>query len=95
MCSVGYSESGHRLRHGISQPRTYRYAGQRANRLPQRYDLSNPENQRKLDAADALGQLAGDSGIPLVQLAIANRRCLPDLRKMRQPTVIARPKVRV
>jgi aryl-alcohol dehydrogenase-like predicted oxidoreductase len=43
----------------------------RANRLPQRYDMSIPENQRKLDAADALGQLADEAGIPLVQLAIA------------------------
>ena len=39
--------------------------------LPERYDLSRPENQRKLDAADALGQLADDSGISLVHLAIA------------------------
>ena len=28
-------------------------------------------NQRKLDAADALGQLADDLGIPLVHLAVA------------------------
>jgi aryl-alcohol dehydrogenase-like predicted oxidoreductase len=43
----------------------------RAQRLPQRYDLSRPENQAKLDAADAFGKLADDVGIPLVQLAIA------------------------
>ncbi|MEV4709013.1 aldo/keto reductase [Actinoplanes sp. NPDC049316] len=43
----------------------------RANRLPQRYDLSLPENQRKLDAADQLGQLADEAGIPLVHMAIA------------------------
>ena len=43
----------------------------RANRMPSRYDLSLPDNQRKLDAADALGKLADDAGIPLVQLAIA------------------------
>ena len=30
-----------------------------------------PENQRKLDAADALGQLADDAGISLVHLAVA------------------------
>src|SRR4051794_30032260 len=29
----------------------------RAKRLPQRYDLSLPENQAKLEAADALGRL--------------------------------------
>jgi aryl-alcohol dehydrogenase-like predicted oxidoreductase len=39
--------------------------------LPDRYDLSKPENQRKLDAADALGQLADDSGMSLIHLAIA------------------------
>jgi aryl-alcohol dehydrogenase-like predicted oxidoreductase len=43
----------------------------REDRLPDRYDLSKPENQRKLDAADALGRLADDAGMPLIQLAIA------------------------
>ena len=43
----------------------------RAQRLPGRYDLSLPENQRKLDAADALAKLAGESGISLIHLAIA------------------------
>jgi aryl-alcohol dehydrogenase-like predicted oxidoreductase len=43
----------------------------RADRLPDRYDLSKPENQRKLDAADQLGQLADEAGMPLIQLAIA------------------------
>jgi aryl-alcohol dehydrogenase-like predicted oxidoreductase len=39
--------------------------------MPARYDMSNPDNQRKLDAADALGQLADDAGLPLIHLAIA------------------------
>ncbi|WP_067495256.1 aldo/keto reductase [Actinoplanes sp. TFC3] len=43
----------------------------RANRLPQRYDLSLPENQRKFEAADKLGALADDAGLSLVHLAIA------------------------
>jgi aryl-alcohol dehydrogenase-like predicted oxidoreductase len=43
----------------------------RAQRIPQRYDLSLPENQRKLDAADALAQLADASGMTLVHMAIA------------------------
>ena len=43
----------------------------RATRIPQRYDLSLPENQRKLDAADALAQLASDAGISLIHLALA------------------------
>ena len=36
-----------------------------------RYDLSMPENQRKLEAADALGRLADEAGISLVHLAVA------------------------
>jgi aryl-alcohol dehydrogenase-like predicted oxidoreductase len=43
----------------------------RAERVPDRYDLSQPGNQRKLDAADALGRLADEAGIPLVHLAVA------------------------
>ncbi|HTW99313.1 MAG TPA: aldo/keto reductase, partial [Acidimicrobiales bacterium] len=43
----------------------------RAERLPARYDLSNPYNQRKLDAADALAQLAEETGITLIELALA------------------------
>jgi aryl-alcohol dehydrogenase-like predicted oxidoreductase len=40
-------------------------------RLANRYDLSLPENQRKLDAADQLAQLADEAGITLIQLALA------------------------
>src|SRR4051812_47116327 len=43
----------------------------RAGRLPERFDLSDPLNQRKLDAAEALAQLADDAGLTLIQLAIA------------------------
>ncbi len=43
----------------------------RAQRVPDRYDLTKPENQRKLDAADALGALADEAGLPLVHLALA------------------------
>ncbi len=43
----------------------------RAQRLPARYDLSLPGNQRKLDAADALAQLAEEAGVSLIHLAIA------------------------
>lgn len=41
-------------------------------RLAERYDLSLPANQRKLEAAEERAQLADDAGIPLVQLAIAS-----------------------
>ena len=43
----------------------------RAERLPHRYDLSLPANQRKLDATEALAQLADEAGISLIHLAIA------------------------
>jgi aryl-alcohol dehydrogenase-like predicted oxidoreductase len=43
----------------------------RSAMLPERYDLSLPANQRKLEAADALGALADDAGMSLVQMAIA------------------------
>src|SRR3954471_8439757 len=42
-----------------------------AQMLPQRYDLSLPENQRKLDAADALARLAEDNGMTLIEMALA------------------------
>ncbi|HET6171872.1 MAG TPA: aldo/keto reductase [Gaiellales bacterium] len=43
----------------------------RATRLPERFDLSQPANQRKLEAVEQLAQLADDAGITLIQLAIA------------------------
>jgi aryl-alcohol dehydrogenase-like predicted oxidoreductase len=43
----------------------------RARRIPRRFDLSLPENQRKLDAADALARLAEEAGMTLIQLALA------------------------
>jgi aryl-alcohol dehydrogenase-like predicted oxidoreductase len=39
--------------------------------VPTRYDLSIPANQRKLEAADALGKLAEEAGITLIEMAIA------------------------
>ena len=43
----------------------------RAERLPDRFDLSLPGNQAKLDAAESLAQLAEEVGVSLVQLALA------------------------
>ena len=40
-------------------------------RLAQRFDLSLPANQRKLEAAEALAQLADEAGLSLIELAIA------------------------
>ena len=43
----------------------------RSDRVPDRYDLSEPANQLKFAAADALGALADETGVSLVQMAIA------------------------
>ena len=43
----------------------------RAQRLPQRFDLSLPGNQAKLEAAEQLAVLAEKSGLTLIQLALA------------------------
>ena len=40
-------------------------------RLANRFDLDLPDNQRKLEAAAQLAQLADDAGITLIELAIA------------------------
>jgi aryl-alcohol dehydrogenase-like predicted oxidoreductase len=50
---------------------TGQQSSSRASRLPERFDLSNPLNQRKLDAVEELAQLADEAGITLIQLAIA------------------------
>jgi aryl-alcohol dehydrogenase-like predicted oxidoreductase len=43
----------------------------RSAMIPQRYDLTVPANQAKLEAADALARLAEESGISLIHMAIA------------------------
>jgi aryl-alcohol dehydrogenase-like predicted oxidoreductase len=43
----------------------------RASRLPERFDLSQPGNQRKLDAVEQLAQLAEQISMTLIELAIA------------------------
>jgi aryl-alcohol dehydrogenase-like predicted oxidoreductase len=58
--------SGKFRRGGDAEP-----SSRRAQMLPQRYDLSLPENQRKLDAAEALAQLAEDNGMTLIEMALA------------------------
>jgi aryl-alcohol dehydrogenase-like predicted oxidoreductase len=46
-------------------------ASSRAQRLPQRFDLSIPANKAKFDAADKLAELAEDAGLTLIQMALA------------------------
>src|SRR3712207_6193147 len=41
-----------------------------AGRLPERFDLANPSNQRKLDALEEPARLPGEAGLTLIQLAI-------------------------
>ena len=55
-----------RYRKGQDVPESHR-----AQRLPGRYDLSNPGNRAKLDAAEELALLAEDAGLSLVHLALA------------------------
>ncbi|WP_018637805.1 aldo/keto reductase [Parafrankia elaeagni] len=43
----------------------------RTARVPNRYDLSLPANQRKVEAAIAFGDLAAEAGITLIELALA------------------------
>ena len=43
----------------------------RAERLPQRFDLSIPGNQAKLEATEQLAQLADEAGMTLIEMAIA------------------------
>jgi len=43
----------------------------RRERFPAAYDATSPANAAKLDAADALGALADEAGLTLIQMAIA------------------------
>jgi aryl-alcohol dehydrogenase-like predicted oxidoreductase len=43
----------------------------RQRRFPALYDAASPANAAKLDAADALGTLADEAGISLIQMAVA------------------------
>ncbi len=45
-------------------------ASWRSRRLPQRFDMSLPGNQAKLEAADKLAKLAAESGMSLIHLAL-------------------------
>jgi aryl-alcohol dehydrogenase-like predicted oxidoreductase len=55
-----------RYRLGEELPKSHR-----AERIPSRYDMSLPGNQRKLEVADALARLAEEAGITLIEMALA------------------------
>ena len=61
-----------RYRKGAELP-----SSRRAERIPSRYDMSLPGNQRKLDVAEQLSTLAEEAGITLIELAIAFVICHP------------------
>jgi aryl-alcohol dehydrogenase-like predicted oxidoreductase len=46
-------------------------SSRRARMVPSRFDMSNPDNQRKLEATHALEDLAQGAGIPLIEMALA------------------------
>ncbi len=60
----GWLSGGYRTGHELPQ-------SSRAERIPQRFDMSLPANQRKLEAADALGALADGAGLTMIQMALA------------------------
>jgi aryl-alcohol dehydrogenase-like predicted oxidoreductase len=63
----GWLSGGYRKGQEISGPGS----PARQRRFAALYDVASPANAAKLDAADALGKLADDAGISLIQLAVA------------------------
>ena len=61
-----------RYRQGAELPSSHR-----AERIPSRYDMSLPENQRKLEVAEKLARLADEAGITLIEMALAFVICHP------------------
>src|SRR5438552_902602 len=55
-----------KYRKGAAAPK-----GGRAARIPQRYDATLPENQRKLEAAYRLAELADEAGLSMIDMALA------------------------
>ena len=58
------------LNGGFLTGRSPQHVSTRAARLPQRYDTSYPDVQRKLEFAERLEQVAADAGLSLVHLAL-------------------------
>jgi aryl-alcohol dehydrogenase-like predicted oxidoreductase len=59
----GWLSGQYRLDVGLPESR-------RSRRLPQRFDMSLPGNQAKLEAADKLTKLAAEAGMSLIHLAL-------------------------
>jgi aryl-alcohol dehydrogenase-like predicted oxidoreductase len=45
-------------------------SSRRAQMIPSRYDMTIPGNQAKLEAAQALGELAEQAGMPLIEMSL-------------------------
>src|SRR5581483_5237881 len=45
-------------------------SSRRAQMLPSRYDMSIPANQAKLEAAQRLGEIAEQAGMPLIEMSL-------------------------
>jgi aryl-alcohol dehydrogenase-like predicted oxidoreductase len=60
----GFLSGGYRV--GQELPQSHR-----SERIPTRFDMSLPANQRKLEAADALAKVAEAAGITLIEMALA------------------------
>jgi aryl-alcohol dehydrogenase-like predicted oxidoreductase len=63
----GWLSGGYRKGREIAGPGSVA----RRRRFPAAYDATSPANAAKLDAADALGALADEAGMTLIQMAIA------------------------
>jgi aryl-alcohol dehydrogenase-like predicted oxidoreductase len=63
----GWLSGRYRKGHHVAGPGS----AARAQRFPGAYDSANPANAAKFAAADALGALADEAGISLVQMAVA------------------------
>ena len=63
----GWSSGKYRKGQEVSGPGS----AARLRRFPGRYDARDPSNAAKLDAADALGALAEEAGLTLIQMAVA------------------------
>lgn len=61
-------------RGGTVQPRSPRTTDE-----PAVYDIGSPRNRRKLEVADALGRLADDAGLTLLELAVGFALTHPDV----------------
>ena len=55
-----------RYRKGAEVPKS-----RRAAMVPDRYDMSKPENQAKLEAVDALAELAEEAGLTMIEMSLA------------------------